>query len=664
MKRNRIRAGRVISAVMAGLMILVSIPMVAIGLWRVQYAAAQGDSRSQARQPDQPAQHIHLRHSGTTRQSRTPETSRDAQIQYTEHQSTRGHAPQPSQFQSRQLPQIQQNGQGRFTVQQRYRPVTETEFREKTTVVKIPEVDPETGKTVMRDVQQVVRYPVNNTRWEAYTVYAPTPGHGERTMKIAQELKRMKEDDDSRESKMDELRKQLSAEFMKRHKDQLGEIKKTEERLESLKTLHRKRLENKDKIVERRIDELLGNPDSLQWNVNPGYPAAGYSLPNPGPGVLQTRAPQVYGFTSQLPGTESPSSGSNLDTRFHRRGDSSSDPNRGDKPRMSSGRANHSVTRPDATDTSKPTRLAQPAPPVHPGILSGPSLPPVPPEIVPNAPRTPQVQPPSFTDLQPNDSRVSNVRRVETRVREDRGADRAFPPAGRRSSSDRQSALDELRGDPARSIQNAGQVRGGPTSKLGEIFSLARNSAAAHAELAASQAEYEAMRKLHDAAALPTSQVNAAKRRLEASRRDVKLIEMQIDALSESMERIVKVAEASLARAKSKQKTANENFKRGLTSHKDLVDANYELEKAELELADAAANVRRLGESVAEVAKIDRESEEENRQSDDDRDRDDEKDVDVDVDVDSDREDEDDRDLDEDVDVEVERDFDGVEDAL
>ena len=36
-----------------------------------------------------------------------------------------------------------------------------------------------------------------------------------------------------------------------------------------MKELHRKRGESKDKIVQRRMDELLGRDDALRWEIGP-----------------------------------------------------------------------------------------------------------------------------------------------------------------------------------------------------------------------------------------------------------------------------------------------------------------------------------------------------------------------------------------------------------
>jgi hypothetical protein len=90
------------------------------------------------------------------------------------------------------------------------------------------------------------------------------------------------ETDEAYDRKMEELRTRLGLQFDSMHEAQANEIANTEERLKSLKELHRKRGESKDKIVQRRMDELLGRDDALRWEIAPRASAdTNFSKPIP-----------------------------------------------------------------------------------------------------------------------------------------------------------------------------------------------------------------------------------------------------------------------------------------------------------------------------------------------------------------------------------------------
>jgi hypothetical protein len=81
----------------------------------------------------------------------------------------------------------------------------------------------------------------------------------------------MKADDEDRPTKLKDLKELLTNEFEQRHEQQALEINRTEERLDALKLTHQKRSDHKDQIVQRRMDQLTGKPDLLEWEpaVNP-----------------------------------------------------------------------------------------------------------------------------------------------------------------------------------------------------------------------------------------------------------------------------------------------------------------------------------------------------------------------------------------------------------
>jgi hypothetical protein len=180
------------------------------------------------------------------------------------------------------------------------RRVTEQQYREERYEVYTPEVDPKTGSQVMkkREVRRVV--PVGSASYAASR--HPSP-HDPIVMQLAGELRAMEEDDQRRAFKLDELRTRLSLEFSQMHENQSEEIKRTEQRLESLKKLHQQRDENRDKIVQRRIDEILGKADDLRWNPdtpNPQPAIRGPAYSAAQPGLIPAR-PIGIGGTPVLP---------------------------------------------------------------------------------------------------------------------------------------------------------------------------------------------------------------------------------------------------------------------------------------------------------------------------------------------------------------------------
>ena len=72
-------------------------------------------------------------------------------------------------------------------------------------------------------------------------------------------------DDTEKEKMKAELSSMLYKLFEYRQMNRQYEIKRLEERLESLKEDMANRLDNKDEIIERRMNKLLGEDESLEW---------------------------------------------------------------------------------------------------------------------------------------------------------------------------------------------------------------------------------------------------------------------------------------------------------------------------------------------------------------------------------------------------------------
>ncbi|MEM8669225.1 MAG: hypothetical protein AAGG48_17005 [Planctomycetota bacterium] len=179
----------------------------------------------------------------------------------------------------------------------RLRPVYETVVEEQRVKVQVPFVDPETGQRRMKTDERVVRIPRRRMRWAR----AETTQSDDAIAAMTDELTEMKEEDPKRDQLLSDLREKLEAEFNEMHKAQAEQIKQTEERLAKLKSAHDERMKNRDMIVQRRIDQLLGLEDPLQWN--PTQPRWSSEFPSsyaPVPGVTLPRTMTVPNGSGQI----------------------------------------------------------------------------------------------------------------------------------------------------------------------------------------------------------------------------------------------------------------------------------------------------------------------------------------------------------------------------
>ncbi|MGB7326408.1 MAG: hypothetical protein WBD31_16160 [Rubripirellula sp.] len=72
-------------------------------------------------------------------------------------------------------------------------------------------------------------------------------------------------DDAEREHIKAELTALIETQFDSMHIDQATSIQSMKERLQRVESLHEKRMDNRDAIIQRRIEDLLGMPDHLRW---------------------------------------------------------------------------------------------------------------------------------------------------------------------------------------------------------------------------------------------------------------------------------------------------------------------------------------------------------------------------------------------------------------
>jgi hypothetical protein len=372
-----------------------------------------------------------------------------------------------------------------------YQPVQETQYREERVQVYQPEVDRNTGKKVYKQQEVVRRVPVTTTRFVRTIQHS---SHDPKVTKLVSELRAMKDDDEEHEAKLEELRQQLESEFSKMHETQAKEIDKTAQRLDSLKQVHQQRGENKDRIVQRRVDQLLGKADALQWKTSTGTASSGP--------VQQ----------SYLPQSSSP-----------------------------------------LVATSRQIAQTFPAP-VRSARVGAPPLAPV--------------------AQKPGNKRTNSFQRVEV--------------------SDSVPVRPSAR--PQISVS---------ASAIGEVFQLARNSANAMAELSEIQVEHDQFSRLRDSGVIPINELRKAELKLARLKREVKLNQLQLEALRESLERELKLAESTLEHAEAKLKLVELGFNKGLQTSQHRLQAQMESEKARAAYEVSQASVRQLKKAMELVEKSD-----------------------------------------------------------
>ena len=98
---------------------------------------------------------------------------------------------------------------------------------------------------------------------EAFEKAMHEPKLGRRSAELAERCRASK--GEAREQLLKELRGVLSEAFGLRQASMKDEMRELERELQRLRTLVEKREENRDAIVERRIEQLTGEGDFLEW---------------------------------------------------------------------------------------------------------------------------------------------------------------------------------------------------------------------------------------------------------------------------------------------------------------------------------------------------------------------------------------------------------------
>jgi hypothetical protein len=243
MKTRSPRAGDAVRALLVALFVLLAIPVVLISLAFLGYRSLAAQAAEEAQRAEM-AQRQSVQ--ALERAQRTAKTQTDA-------------APlSPSLRPGSEL-----------------KPVLETQYRRESIQSYQPIKDPATGRIYYKPTQTERLVPVTRARY--------LPAGDPSVVRLLYELQDLDQTDEAYDRKIEELRTRLGLQFDSMHEDQANEIAKTEERLKSLKELHRKRGESKAEIVQRRMDELLGRDDALRWEIKPRPTpdASNYSTPIP-----------------------------------------------------------------------------------------------------------------------------------------------------------------------------------------------------------------------------------------------------------------------------------------------------------------------------------------------------------------------------------------------
>ncbi|MEO9932138.1 hypothetical protein [Rhodopirellula bahusiensis] len=151
------------------------------------------------------------------------------------------------------------------------------------------------GNISIRTDMRTARVPIGTTH---LSMTNGTPDHNERIRQLLTQL-RHTPTTDAHHKEMDAIRNELESEFKRMHEQQGSEIAAIEKRLQSLKDIHQQRAENQDKIIQRRIDQLLGRSDPLDWNYTPPTTPYGpvspyFSTDSIGPNLLPGRYSGSY----------------------------------------------------------------------------------------------------------------------------------------------------------------------------------------------------------------------------------------------------------------------------------------------------------------------------------------------------------------------------------
>lgn len=193
----------------------------------------------------------------------------------------------------------------RLTVSPNQKSVTVEIMRPVTEIRHVVEKNPETGIRRLRAVSEIHYVP------ERLQVPIPPPALPTAADQRAEELAakiRESEDESEQAALREQLLETLNTAFDERRERQSESIEELEKQLEELRTLHQQRGERKSEIVQRRMSELLAEPDVLAWEPThraatiPQRTPATFSaggITMPGPAIF----PAAPATSARTPGT-------------------------------------------------------------------------------------------------------------------------------------------------------------------------------------------------------------------------------------------------------------------------------------------------------------------------------------------------------------------------
>jgi hypothetical protein len=141
-----------------------------------------------------------------------------------------------------------------------------------TTYEYVPYTDPFSGVTQYRPQARTNYRQAQQGNWPGANGNPPPQVQSFNDTRIRQlvnELRSKQNEGADQSRSLAELQRLLDEEFSRMHKRQADEIEATEKRLVHLKKLHEERGNNRSQIVQRRIDQLTGKSNPLDWDMNP-----------------------------------------------------------------------------------------------------------------------------------------------------------------------------------------------------------------------------------------------------------------------------------------------------------------------------------------------------------------------------------------------------------
>jgi outer membrane protein TolC len=123
------------------------------------------------------------------------------------------------------------------------------------------------------------------------------------------------------------------------------------------------------------------------------------------------------------------------------------------------------------------------------------------------------------------------------------------------------------------------------------------------AELSETQVEHDQFTRLRESGVIPIAELRKAELKLERLKREVALNRLQLEALQESLQRELKLAESTLEHAQAKLKLVELGFEKGIETSQHRLQAQLESDKARTAHEVSEASIRQLKKAMELVEK-------------------------------------------------------------